>query len=336
MERSKALLKQIIREEVKLSTHGASFTHKNHIYPINIVLFEHRSKLGYFQADLWEIGLNKELLFYQEFFLKEVLRHEFAHYLTYIEFGHQAPHGAQYRSVCKRYGWHEEMKATIDASSLEEKKPKEILGKVAKLLELGKSANVHEAELAMTKARELLCKHQLQFAEESETHIFKRIFLERRVSQKMRCIGEILRQFFVYPIMNHGKGQVYLEIFGKELHVEVAEYVGQFLYRKFDELWEEERKRTKLKGLRAKHSFFHGVTKGFIEKQRQDKVAERALALANKDLEESVRYAHPRMTRSINHAQSDPRAFSRGKQVGDKLQINSPLNENRNPMKFIT
>lgn len=323
--RARGLIKQILSEEAKISTHGDRFTYKNRSYPIHVVVFEHPTKLGYFNSDLWEIGLNKELLFYQDIFLKEVLRHEMAHYITFIECGYQNPHGTQFHSVCKRYGWNEEMKAFIDPTSLENKKPKEILQKVSKLLELGKSSNINEAQLAMAKAQELLLKHQLTYATVDETHIFKRIFAQPKATQKMQCISDILRQFFVYPVINHGRENVYLEIFGKEIHVEIGEYIALFLSNKLEELWNDEKRRSNFRGIVAKNAFFHGVTSGFIERQRRDKVTERALITVHNELQDAIGYTYPKLRKSTSRSRIDPTAYSRGKKVGDGLKINSPI-----------
>jgi len=336
LNRSRGLIKEVLINEVSLQTNRSTFIYKNYTYPINIVAFEHSKTLGCFKGDLLEIGLNKALMFYNDQFLKEIIRHEIAHYLVYIEYGSNCPHhGIEFHTICRKYGWKEEMKATINNNSLKEKKPQEILKKVTKLIELSKSANIHESQLAMNKARELLIKHQLEYVDESESHIIKRVLVETRVSQKMRCISEILKLFFVHPVINYGKKQIYLEILGREVHVEIAEFITAFLYRKFEELWKKEKQNNLLSGLRAKNSFFRGITKGFVDKQRLEKNSERALLIIQNDLQEAIKYAYPRLTKSVSKSKGDQKAFSKGEKIGKNLSIESPIKNHTNTTKLL-
>ncbi len=93
--------------------------------------------------------------------LHDVIRHELAHYLTFINHGAQAPsHGAEFRALCAQMGWGEEVyKATTcldggrNAPDIEESG---VFRKVQKLMALATSSNKNEAELAMIKSQQLL------------------------------------------------------------------------------------------------------------------------------------------------------------------------------------
>jgi len=297
------------------------FRFGNFFYPLSIVMFEHPSKLGFFDPQFFEIGLNKELLDHEDFLVEGILKHELAHYLTYLHYGSSiANHGKEFSSICKKYGWEESKSATIKLPTPPPSSPRI---KITKLLNLANSKNIHEAEQALIKARELITKHGLPLEKEIETHQMRRIIEEKKSSEKLRSIAEILRVFGVYPVINHGLKKVYLEIFGQESCVEIAEYVGIVLYDLLDELWKKE---SFLSGLSAKNSFFRGIAHAFVEKHKKNSPDAKALIPIEKALHEALPLAYPRLTKSRSHGLHDSNAYTKGRLKGDSLEITPGLN----------
>ena len=87
IEKATALTKQIVSKEMGLKIGRKNFYHQNISYPIRLVSFEHPSQLGFFDGQFYEIGLNKRLVFESEKIVCSVLKHELAHYITFIECG---------------------------------------------------------------------------------------------------------------------------------------------------------------------------------------------------------------------------------------------------------
>ena len=311
----------ILSHEMGLSCGMRHFWVKETGYPLNFVVFEHPNKMGYFDPEMYEIGINKCFLFEPQDALRDLLRHELAHYMTFIVHGLTAPHGKEFHAICNLYGWKTNVtQATIPP--LNRKINFRALEKVQKLFALSSSHHTHEAELALLKARELLVKYHLQHAreglEEMEIH---RLFKQKRSSSKMQTIASILRHFFVYPVFNRGKGCVYLELFGKSVNLEIAKYVGCFLDRELERLW----KTSGLKGLRAKNSFFRGVAKGYNQKMKPKSEQVQAIISLKNQLVKAAAKAYPHLSTSYSRSYADLRATAIGKERGKELQIHSSL-----------
>ena len=301
---------------------GLSFTkrllYKNCSYPLHLVIFEGGKKLGYFDSSLFEIGISKKLLHTSEDLIREIIQHEIAHLLTFLEYGDGvAHHGAEFRAVCARYGWKNSMKATLEESLLDEKLGK-TQSKIFKLFDLASSNNPFEAKSALTKARELMIKHNLHsMAQDDDDFVIARVLDAKKSSEKMRAISLILREFFVYPVINCGLGKVYLEIFGERRHIEIGEYLAHLLDHKLDDLWKQQ---TSLSGVRAKNSFFKGIAEGFI-KGLNCPSSEHAIIKIEKNLQERARSAYPRLSRTSRSSQVDPHALTKGRSEGSHLRL---------------
>jgi hypothetical protein len=319
-----------ILQTAGLKVEGNRFRFSNFSYPLSIVAFEHPSKLGFFHPHFFEIGLNKELIHHKDDLVERILKHELAHYLTYLHYGTEiSDHGKEFSYICKKYGWEEEKNATIELPPLPPSSARE---KIAKLLNLANSKNLHEADLALTKAKELLIKYGLSLEESQDTYQMRRIIEEKRSSEKLRSIAEILRVFGVYPVINHGSNKVYLEIFGQEPSVEIAEYVGIVLYDLLEDLWKQE---AVLSGKVAKNSFFRGIAHAFVEKHKKKSADAQALISIEKALHEALPLAYPRLTKSRSYTSHDPNAYIQGRAKGDSLQIQPGLNAKKNGLKLL-
>lgn len=318
LKKVKKEAQSILKNEMGLTCEPRRFWVKETGYPLHFVVFEHPTKMGYFDPEMYEVGVNKCFLFESESAMRDLLRHELAHYMAFIIHGPSVPHhGKEFHAICELYGWKTEV-ARATTSPSNRKNSHRILEKVQKLFALSTSHHAHEAELALLKARELLVKYHLTHVgsdpEEMEIH---RILKQKRSSSKMQAIASILKHFFVYPVFNHGKGCVYLELFGDSVNLEIAIYVGHFLNRELEHLW----KSTGLKGLRAKNSFFRGVAKGYDQKMKPKADQVQAIMTLENQLVDIASKAYPHLTLSYSRSNIDFKASEIGKERGKKLQI---------------
>ena len=352
IERINLLTKEILKNEIGVKVTKNRFLIDNFSYPLQIITFEDFEKstikLGYFDSEFYEIGINKVLILTKDQnFLKNLLRHELAHYFTYIKYGNTVDaHGKEFREICMRYNWGKEVySASVEISEKnlsEAPRSNAILSKVQKLLALSSSPSAHESESATIKANELLLKYNLENVSTSKENEFlmKRILRYKRHSAKVSSICSILRTFFVFPVIGNGQDYCYLEISGKKTNVEIAEYVGHFLDNKLDLLWDNVRKNNPyLKGLAAKNSFFRGIAKGYTDKikslQKKSTKASTALVAIESalDLQTKMIYPHLRTTsRSFKHCAS---ADQLGKKEGKNLSIHQAVSKKSDKTFYI-
>jgi len=334
LKKAKSLAFSILQNEMHLKCGRTRFYHGKIGYPLQLVLFEHPSKLGYFDSEMYEIGINKCFLFEKEEKLRQLLQHELAHYLTFIQHGKEAAHhGKEFRSICASFGFAPKV-SLAKTSSETHQKSLHLVKKVEKLLALSESHNEHEAEAALLKAHSLLLKHGLCLTSSSsldEEMALTRLFKRGRIDAKLRTIASILRHFFIYPIFNQGNKCSYLEILGTPCHVEIATYIGHFLDRELDRLW----KSSALKGQRAKHSFFSGIAKGYESKMELSSEAKQALIPLERQLTKTAEEIYPHLSSRSSRGLYDPHAHKKGKEAGKNMQIKAALSsQNKSTLRL--
>lgn len=306
-------------------------------YPINVVVYNNKSMLGYFESNFFELGFHETLMYVGKNQLHDIIRHELAHYMLFIEHGNNIQsHGIEFRRFCLSLGWGEPVfKATCCLEK--EEQPIEascILRKVQKLMALSTSSNSNEAELAMLKAQELLLKHNMDvrhLKSEDEDHVHLiRIMQQKKEDGKMRAIARILETFFVSIVYRKASGLVCLEVLGDPVNVEIAEYVAGFLSTELDLLWKQAKVHSHLKGMIAKNSFFHGIAKGYCIKidaltRSHDSSTSNALMLIEKKLIQAKALVYPKLSQSKSCRNHCPGASTLGEMAGKNLNINPGL-----------
>jgi len=342
-------LKKIIKNETKLTLRRSRFEFNNYTYPIHIVIFEKQNKLGYFDPHTYQIGLNLELIYTaKENVLKDILRHEFAHYLCFLMYPQTTKaHGPEFKEICDHYGWNDSIsKASMSIEFANHEKvgnlqSEKLISKIKALLNLASSENEHEAELATLKANQLLLKHNISHydfqANDKKTYTHT-ILTSKRKNAKLSCIYDILKHFMVRPIFIHGRGEIALEVSGSFESIELAEYVGHFLDRQLEQMWKEA-KSEKLKGQKAKNSFFHGIAFGYDHKMQNIKdelkpMEQTALINIEKDLDQLMNKIYRRLSHSASSASFDSNAFQKGKESGKNLTINKSV-KNTNQSRLL-
>ncbi len=333
VEEIKQTIREILSREVGLKvTQGRFYDRKERSsYPIQVVIYNHKSQLGYFDPNFYELGFHEGLMHSNGKQRGDVIRHELAHYITFINYGEGVlPHGAEFKAFCQQMRWGEEVSKA--SSCLDEPAPLEesgILRKVQKLLSLATSRNQHEAELALSKSQQLLLKHNIdtRYVSDEEKIFLKRILKQKQATAKIRAIAKILETFFVSIVFHRGKGCIYLEIMGNKSNVEVAEYVAKVLQDELDNLWSLAQQNTSLRGLIAKNSFFLGLAKGYCNKVqalKKDYSSDmtHAVMVIEKQLIDAKELIYPRLSYTTRRTGHCSTSSALGEKMGRQLNIN--------------
>ena len=337
----KKIVKEVLLRETGLRVRGDRFYDRQQMcsYPIKIVIYNNEDMLGYFDSAFYELGFHESLLNSPQEQLYNVIRHELAHYITYIDWGTtQTPHSQEFRTTCQRMGWGEEVqKATVLLESKQkdsQENESAVLRKVKKLLALAGSSNVHEAENAMLKSQRLLLKHHLETPvlddENDQKVVLKRIMKKKRIDAKGHAIGRILQTFFVNIVYSRAGEYTYLEILGDAVNVSIAEYVASVLDHELDSMWKQAQKESLLRGMVARNSFFTGLAIGYCNKVHSLKRsstddATHALMVIEKRLTAAQAMAYPHLTSSKSGACYCHEASMLGERMGKHLNINPAI-----------
>ena len=355
INRVKQEIRLIINNEIALF-YPVSFN-RNRIsfnkisYPISVVVFEDNARLGYFDSRFYELGFSKKLMFSTtDEVLKNIIRHELAHFISHIIHGPTAAHGKDFKEVCRKMLWDASVEKAYcnlelenDSIEIKNHKTEQLLLKLKKLLALASSDNIHEAKLATIKANALLLEHNLSYLHSEEVQensfVVKRVLSSQRKNAKHDAIYQILQTFCVSPVLNYGSGIFYLEVTGDHTSVLLADYVANFLDKELDLVWKKAQiENPKLKGLTAKNSFLRGVAKGYVTqiKEEKNKTANpHDLILIEKNLEKLKSIAYPRLNHSgMNIPQNNLAASLLGMEKGRRLSI-KPAISSSNGTNFL-
>ncbi len=338
----KQTVKHVLTREVGLQTGKDYFCDRwLQSYPINIVIYNDANQIGYFDPTFYELGFHECLMRVSREQLHNVIRHELAHYITFINHGMVLPpHSEEFKDLCTRMGWGEEVQRA--AITLERKgtdaqvEESSVLRKVKKLLALATSSNIHEAEQAMIKSQQLLLNHHMEATSidegDGEKVVLKRIMKQKRKDAKTCAIGNILMTFFVSVVYNRVGDFTYLEILGDSVNVSIAEYVAIVLDHQLDILWDQAQKSAHVRGRVAKNSFFFGVARGYCDKVRALKQASatdmtHALMIIEKKLDDARAMAYPRLRSSKSSSLYCEEASLLGHKAGKQLNVNPAINK---------
>lgn len=339
----KRIIRTVLSMEIRLKVLGDRFhdLQGKTSYPIKVVIYNNKNMLGYFEPDFYEIGVHERMMHVSRDQLIDLIRHELAHYMTFINHGGQIqPHGKEFQTFCQSMRWGETVsRATM---CLEEKNAQfdiqgsVILRKIQKLMALSTSSNENEAEQALIKSQRLLLKHNMDSAyiqtEQEEKVFLKRIMKQKRENAKMRAIARILETFFVSTVYTRAGEYIYLEILGDAVNIEIAEYVSDVLQNKLEELWNQARRQLIINGAIAKNSFFLGIAKGYCEKIQNLKRTygsqeTKAVMVIEKQLADAQAMAYSRLRTRKSYASHCRESSALGEQVGRQLNINPALSK---------
>ena len=336
----------ILVHEIGVRVRQTRFLMNGYTWSVDIACFEDPKILGYFDSESLLVGVNRLLMVQVgDDFLKNLLRHELAHYMCYILYGQDIPdHGKKYRAMCRNFGWGDEVfsakvdKNDVSLSLQKSGEDEKILSRIKKLMALGSSSNRHEADAATVKANDLLVKYNMEKASlnlddmDEEAYYVLVVASAPKNNATLRALSLILKNFMVRPIYSRKENSTALEIVGTRLNVELAAYVADFLQHEFKYLWKKAQKENpSLKGMVAKNSFLRGMAKGLDQKLQAAKKHtvnnKNQLMLIETSLERAVEMAYPRLRLSRSKFRHCSKGASLGVEAGKNISIHPGLNK---------
>lgn len=308
-------------------------------WPILLVAIDDERRLGYFDPADYTIGVHRSLMYTaKDRVLKDLLRHELAHYFTYIRH-HASPidytaHGPEFRATCEAHGLGPEVRrASIDLRAENEAVEGElaneaVLARFRKLLSLSESDNENEAALAVLRANELMVKHNLDATaaagsdDDEIEYCVKLVIPCKRSSPRISAIAQILGEFLVYPV-HASQG---LEVTGTRENVEQAAYIASYLDRELAASWRRARRESRGRRLREK-PFMAAAAAAYTRKLRQatarlPQPAQNALVVLRDELAWAGRGAYGGSVHTSSSTYRGCReSISQGERAGSALEI---------------
>jgi len=340
------LLKDIIKKECLLTFKTKRFSVNGYNYPLLIESYQdEREKkvqtLAFFDANHLSISLNYSLCSQlDQQTLSNLLRHEFAHYLTYIFHSQEVlPHGKEFRATCQKFNWGKNVFSAKEEMEVFSKK--NLNRKYKKLMRLSESSNAHEAQLALSKASALLLDNPtLQESHYDQEKFVVQTLLEfKRKNHLIDSIYQIMKQMHFGVCYHYGQKIHSLESYGiKEIVINSKE-VFHYLDKTMNSLWLSEKnslKQSRHSTRTLKNSFFTGFAQGVVYKLKQEEksyVQEKRFALTllekQMNLASQLIYPHLRTShkaRGTNSALAHNLGFKKGQSFNTKFEKHKYLN----------
>jgi len=313
---------------------------KGALRPPTIELTTSRHVLGRWDRETRTLEMSRPLLLAQPWgVVVEVLKHEMAHQYVHevLREADETAHGPAFRAACHRLGIDGAASGIPGArppETAEEAEAAKIVERIARLLALAESPNIHEAEAATLAAQRLMLKYNIE-ARAKDTHVDYGVrHLGRpngRVGEAERILAMVLgRHFFVEVIWvpsyrpSDGKRGSVLEVCGSASNLAMAEYVHSFLTHTAEQLWLEHKRAHVIAGNRDRRTFLAGVMSGFADKLARDAKAHEEAGLVwvgDANLGGFFRRRHP-YVRHVRHTGTRrTEAFGHGREAGRKIVL---------------
>lgn len=326
-----------------------------------VEIFASRSRLGEWREVSRTLRLSERLIMEHPWPVTiNVFKHEMAHQLC----GHwgqpEAGHGPLFHEACQRLGVPPayrrasgdtpQLFVELETESALVAEGRRFFAKVEKLLALGRSANEHEAALAMRKANELIVKHNLGSLGAEAERRYRHAVLgggKQRLHGWQRAIGGILRDFFFVTLVladtydpRRDLRLKTMDIFGRAENVAVAEYCYHFLERELGRLWQRRQEGGQRGGLSERHSYYLGVLAGFRQKLAAQQppppagapeTMVSALVLAgDQGLRDFVGQVYPRLSsRRSRGSRVNPTTYDHGRADGGNIVLRAGVGESQ-------
>jgi hypothetical protein len=267
--------------------------------------------------------------------LVEVLKHEMAHQYVDEVLGHHAEpaHGPAFRKVCHERAI-DARAAGAPAGAAVVPDEARLLERVAKLLALAESPNLHEAQAAMSAAQRLMLKYNLETVASSSARAYGFRHLGKpsgRVSESERLLAGLLAEHFfveviwvrVWRVHEARRGSV-LEICGTPENVELGAYVHSFLTHTAERLWREYKRSRGIERNANRRTFLAGVISGFRDKlllQRSSNREQGLVWVGDAGLGEFFRRRHPRLRWTRRAGSIRGEAWRHGREAGQRIVL---------------
>jgi hypothetical protein len=338
----RALLRELVSEWHRVN--AAHF--KDALARPSIVLSTTASRLGRWIEEARTIELQRAMVLKERWpVVVEVLKHEMAHQYAHEILGAsgETAHGPAFRATCVRLGIYPASSGLPRTGEEADPESTRIVERIARLLALAESPNVHEAEAAAAAAQRLMLKHNVDLLGTQRSGAPARDFEVRhlgaptgRVEESARILAGILGKHFfvevlwipVYRPLEGKRGSV-LEIGGTRANVAMAEYVHAFLTRACDSLWVDHKRADGLRSNRHRRTFQAGVMSGFAAKlareaKRLGKEDPSLVWVKDGDLDAWFRRRHPHV-RNVRYGGArrpeQRHAYDRGREAGEAIVL---------------
>jgi len=346
-----------LMEEWDLASYRLNNTFRQRFIKPSFLLSDMKGKWGYWSLEKREICLSRDLIQnYSWGTVREILHHEMAHQLAQEVMGGQfeKPHGPIFQQACvllranpKASGNYPTLEDRIHSkiSSDEDR----LLVRIQKLMALAESSNQHEAELAMTKANELMTRFNISLMKNKTKKNYESIFVGKpalRQSRDMRSLSILLRTYYyveciwvpVYVVEKEKMGRV-LELSGTSQNIQIAEYVYYFVRNFIEGQWNNYKKEKKLSHHR-RVDFAEGIIDGFEYKlKRQQRRLKRKssaedqslINISDPELNEYIHYRYQRIrTHRSTASNVNASVVNDGRRVGQHLVISKGITSQGN------
>jgi hypothetical protein len=304
-----------------------------------IELSDSTSHLGRWLPEVRTIEMSRALVLGHPWgVVVEVLKHEMAHqYVHEVLRQHsETAHGPAFRDVCARLAI-DPGASGLPATGTSDQDGR-VLDRIARLLALAESSNVHEAEAAMSAAQRLMLKYNLDAVRERTPHGYGFRHLGEptgRVTEHERMLGAILGSHFfveviwvpVYRPLEEKRGSV-LEVCGTPANLEMAAYVYAFLSHTAAQLWQGHKRAHGIRGNRDRRTYLAGVMTGFLEKLNAQRVTQKQQGLVwvrDADLGSYYRRRHPHVQHVRHTGNLRTEAHAHGREAGRNIVLHRPV-----------
>ncbi len=215
---------------------------------------------------------------------QNVFKHEIAHQIcSEIFHSRETAHGKDFEKACELLGLPEgyrgagcdlpEHLSLLTKETVFTSGGRKFITKVEKLLALARSANEHEATLAMQKANELVDKYNLACLAAGNESCYYHVIInnkKKQIPSYQRRICSILIEFFYVKVVTSSlydphtdQSHKTIEVFGTQENVTLAEYCYHFLENRLAFLWKQNRHKYTGKVRTERTSYYLGVLNGF-------------------------------------------------------------------------
>jgi hypothetical protein len=297
-------------------------------------------RLGQWCPEPRQIEFAQQLLIEQGWgVLVEVLKHEMAHQFVeeVLRVVDEGPHGGVFRRTCEERGIDAKAAGLPKAGPLADEQQR-VLSRIAKLLNLAQSSNLHEAETAMSLAQRLMLKYNLEHATEPASRGYRFVHIGRptgRVGESDRLLAALLAEHFFVEVIwvpvwrpLEGKRGSVLEVCGTEENLEFAGYVHAFLVETAERLWSHYRIERRLRGNAERREFIAGVMAGFRDKLTREKRQQQQEGLVwvgDAELTHYMKRRHPHVRWMRGTVRRRPESWAHGREAGKKIVLRKPV-----------
>jgi hypothetical protein len=307
------------------------------------------SRLGAWIGERRTLELSRALVLGQPWgVVREVCKHEMAHQFVdeVLEVHDQTAHGPAFEALCREHG--------IDGTATglpiaSEPGGSAVLRRIARLLALAGSPNVHEAEAAMQQARRLMLKHNIDAATAAarEGFSFRHVGTpRRRIEAHEQVLAGILSDHFFVEVIwvpwylpLEGRSGRVLELCGTPSNLDVGAYVHGFVLETGERLWREHRRRHGIPGDRERRRFLLGVMIGFQEKLAASEAESRReglIWLGDPALQAYLRRRYPRRSGGGSIGFHRTAAYEDGRRAGQGIVLQRPIHSSVDRGRLLT